>query len=213
MKNINMQEERYWSRFAHDFEERNTYVVGKSDMEIILNTLSREKELGATLELACGNGTYSRVLAKEATQLVATDYSENMINAAKNRLNAFKNVTLEKANCFDLKYSNHSFDTVFMANLLHIIPEPEKAVAESRRVLKPGGKIIIIELGMEGMALFNKMGMIYRYLKTYGKPPAKGTTLTTDIIQTLLVQNDFTIKTLELIGDKSKAAYVIGVTL
>ena len=60
-----MEKEKYWSKFADDFEELNNYVVGKSDMDIILNELSKQKNLGNTLELACGSGTYSELLAKE----------------------------------------------------------------------------------------------------------------------------------------------------
>ena len=203
-----MKKETYWSRFADNFEEHNNYVVGKSDMDIMINTLSKEKDFGNTLELACGNGTYSRVLAKEAKQLFATDFSTEMVDAAKTRLKAFENIKIEKANCFDLHYSDNSFDTVFMANLLHVIPEPEKAVLESKRVLKAGGKLIIIEVGLEGMTFFDKIGMIYRYLKTYGKPPAKGTKLTVKIIRDILRHSGFEVEKAELIGNKSKAAYI-----
>jgi len=58
------QKETYWSRFAADFEERNYYVVGKADVELILNKVASLKNLRNVLELGCGNGTYTKVLAK-----------------------------------------------------------------------------------------------------------------------------------------------------
>ena len=206
-----MEKEKYWSRFADDFEERNNYVVGKSDMTIILNELSKQKGIKNTLELGCGNGTYSKVLAKEADNLLATDFSEEMINAAKSRLKSITNIKVENANCFNLPYPDDSFDTVFMANLLHIIPEPEKAVIESKRVLKKSGRIIVIDFTPEGMTFFNKLGLVYRYLKTYGKPSSErqGQNLTVKKIREMLESNSFKIEEAKLIGNKVKAVFII----
>ena len=204
------EKETYWSRFAEDFEERNNYVVGKSDMEVILNKLSKQKDLKNTLELGCGNGTYSKVLAKEADNLLSTDFSEEMVNAAKGRLKSIANIKVEKANCFNLPYPDNNFDTVFMANLLHIIPEPEKAIAESKRVLKKSGRIIVIDFTPEGMTFFNKLGLVYRYLKTYGKPPSKrqGQNLTIKKMRIMLESTGFKIEEAKLIGNKLKAIFI-----
>ena len=211
-ENIMTQKEKYWSRFANDFEELNNYVVGKSDMTIILNKLSKQKGLKNTIELGCGNGTYSKVLAKETDNLLATDFSEEMVNAARGRLKSIANIKIEKANCFNLPYPDNNFDTVFMANLLHIIPKPENAIAESKRVLKnQGGRIIVIDFTPEGMTFFNKLGLVYRYLKTYGKPPSKrqGQNLTVKKIRELLENTDFKIEEAKLIGNKVKAVFII----
>lgn len=117
-----IQKEIYWSRFADDFEERNNYVIGKADLDAMLAKLSKLKELKNVLELGCGNGTYSRIIAKNADQLLATDFSDEMANASEVRLKSISNITVEKANCFNLPYADNSFDTIFMANLLHIVP-------------------------------------------------------------------------------------------
>ena len=205
-----MEKEKYWSRFADDFEELNNYVVGKSDMTIILNELSEQKDLKNILELGCGNGTYSKILAKETDNLLATDFSEEMVNAANGRLKSIANIKVEKANCFNQPYPDNNFDTVFMANLLHIIPEPEKAVAKSKRVLKKSGRIIVIDFTPEGMTFFNKLKMGYRYIKTYGKPPSKrqGQNLTVKKIREMLESTGFKIEEAKLIGNKSKAAFI-----
>jgi ubiquinone/menaquinone biosynthesis C-methylase UbiE len=99
--------------------------------------------LGNVLELGCVNGTYSKVLDRKAKTLLATDFSDEMVSASKARLKEFGNIKIEKANCFDLPYPDEKFDTVFMANLLHIIPEPEKAIAEVKRVLVPKGGLLL----------------------------------------------------------------------
>ena len=208
-----MEKETYWSKFANDFEERTNYVVGKNDMELIETFLSKQKALGRTLEVGCGNGTYSKILILEAENLTATDFSDEMVAVAKERLKGVENVRVEKANCFNLSYPDSSFNTVFMANLLHIIREPEKAVAEGKRVLKKNGKLIVISFTTEGMTFFNRLGMIYRYLKTYGKPSPTAQTLTVQKTRDMVKNCGFEIEEAKLIGNKSKAIFIIATAL
>ncbi len=201
------EKETYWSRFANDFEERNTYVIGKESKQIVIDEVANEKNLGKTLELACGNGTYSKILAKNATSLLATDFSDEMVAASKHRFKDFANIKVEKANCFALPYDNDSFDTVFMANLLHIIPMPENALAEAKRVLKPNGQIIAVDFTKTGMSFGAKLGMIYRYLKSYGKPPKTGSNIGDKEMKCLFEQNGLEVVFAKIIGGSSKAAF------
>ena len=202
------EKEAYWSRFADDFEEKSNYVVGKTDMDIILKKLAEHKALKKTLELGCGNGTYSKVIARETSKLHATDFSDEMVNAARTRLKTTANVRVEKEDCFHLSYEDDSFDTVFMANLLHIIPEPEKAVREAKRVLKTGGSIIVLSYTTDGMKLLHKVGMIYRYLKTWGKPSPHARTLKLAGTCDMLSKQRFEVTQARLLGLKSKAIFI-----
>ncbi len=205
------EKETYWSKFVADFEERAHYVVGNDNIELIKAELSKQTDLGNTLELGCGNGTYSKILAPEARHLTATDFSDEMVAFSKQRLENLENVTVEKANCFSLSYPELSFDTVVMVNLLHIIPEPEKAVAESRKVLKPNGRLIIVSFTTEGMTLFSKLGVTFRYLKTFGKPPPTAHKLTVKITKKILSDCGFRVDEARLIGNTSKAIFVTAV--
>ncbi|MGE4587624.1 MAG: class I SAM-dependent methyltransferase [Mangrovibacterium sp.] len=202
------QKEIYWSRFANDFEERNNYVVGKSDVELVLNKVASLKKMKNVLELGCGNGTYSKVLAKKADSILATDLSDEMAEASKKRLKTYANIKVEKADCFNLPYPDNHFDTVFMANLIHIIPNPENAVRECKRVLKKEGSLIVISYTQKGMKLRHKLGMGYRYLKTYGKPPRGGRNLGLNDACNLLSSCGFSITESELTGKKSKALFI-----
>ncbi|MEA2101124.1 MAG: class I SAM-dependent methyltransferase [Thermodesulfobacteriota bacterium] len=203
-----MEKEGYWSDFADDFEERANYVVGRKDIEAIKAFLSKQKIFGKTLELGCGAGTYSEVLIREAQHLVATDLSDEMVAASKERLKGTENFSVEKADCFSLFYPDSSFDTVFMANLLHVIPEPQKAVAEGKRVLKKNGRLIVISWTTEGLSFFSKLGMIYRYLKCWGKPPPASQRLTVQKTQKILKMCGLRVEEAKLIGNKSKAIFI-----
>ena len=201
------EKETYWSRFAADFEERVNYVVGNGHIELIKAVLSKQTDLGNMLELGCGTGTYSEILAREALHLTATDYSDEMVAVSKQRLAGLENVTVEKANCFSLSYPEFSFDTVVMVNLLHVIPEPEKAVEECKKVLTRDGRLIIVSFTTEGMTVFSKLGMIFRYLKTFGKPPPTAHKLTVKKTKTMLSDCGFKVSEARLIGHRSKAVF------
>jgi len=204
-----MPRERYWSRFASDFEERNNYVVGKDDMNLVFKEISRLKKLGSTLELASGNGTYSRILNKNSESLIATDFSIEMVEESKRRMPSSDSLTIEQADAFNLSYPDSSFDTLFLANLLHVVSSPEKIIEEGKRVLKNGGQIIIVDFTMDGVSFFNKLSLIFRYLKTYGKPSKEGQNLTLSNIEEMLIESKFNIRDARLIGNDMKAVLVI----
>lgn len=205
------EKETYWSRFADDFEAKNNYVVGIESIKIVLDKVGQLKDLGKTLELACGNGTYSKILSKNAEILICTDFSEEMINVSREQLKGYENIKVEQANCFSLPYPDASFDTIFMANLLHIIPTPQKAVNEAKRVLKSNGKMIVLDFTTEGMTLFEKTEMTNRYLKTYGKPPMQGQKIGIQEMQNILQDGGLNILENRLIGGKTKAVFAVAI--
>lgn len=101
-------------------------------------TVIRDKEV---LEVATGPGLLARHVAGAAKHMIATDYSEGMIREARKGAIP-SNLRFEVADAIALPYADHSFDAVLIANALHVMPEPEKALGEIERVLRPGGVLI-----------------------------------------------------------------------
>ncbi|WP_085832255.1 class I SAM-dependent methyltransferase [Clostridium merdae] len=93
------------------------------------------------LELACGSGQFSFPLAANVQTWIATDFSSNMVSQAKKQ-SAPSNLTFEVQDATSLPYPDEHFHAVFIANALHIMPEPEKAMEEIHRVLKPDGTLL-----------------------------------------------------------------------
>lgn len=93
------------------------------------------------LEVATGPGLLAKHVARSARTMVATDYSEGMIKEAK-RGPQPNNLTFEVADATALPYADGIFDVVLIANALHVMPNPERALAEIDRVLKGGGTLI-----------------------------------------------------------------------
>lgn len=93
------------------------------------------------LEIATGPGLLAKNVAYAANKMIATDYSEGMIKEAK-RGKCLDNLSFQVADATNLPFQNQSFDVVIIANALHIIPNPEKALLEIDRVLKKNGILI-----------------------------------------------------------------------
>ena len=93
------------------------------------------------LELATGTGLIAQNIVNVAALIEATDASEKMIAEAK-RGNRSAKLHFSVQDMFCLPYANNSFDAVIVSNALHIVPQPEKALQEIKRVLKNDGVLI-----------------------------------------------------------------------
>ncbi len=95
------------------------------------------------LECACGTGAISEYIAPKCKRLVATDFSDGMLKRAVKKCRKFSNAEFKKADITALEFGDQSFDKVVAGNVIHLLPEPQKALAELFRVTKSGGKIIV----------------------------------------------------------------------
>ena len=95
------------------------------------------------LECACGTGLLTEVIAQRCARLTATDFAPKMLARAKKNCAAFGNITFEQSDITALGYPNGSFDAVVAGNVIHLLDNPMKALAELDRVCKTGGRLII----------------------------------------------------------------------
>lgn len=93
------------------------------------------------LELATGTGLIAKNIVNAAAHIEASDTSAEMIREAKRRNHSAK-LYFSVQDMFCLPYADKSFDVVIVSNALHIVPQPEKALAEIHRVLKDDGVLI-----------------------------------------------------------------------
>ena len=93
------------------------------------------------LELAAGTGLIAKNIVNAAAHIEATDASVEMIAEAK-RNNHSAKLCFSVQDMFCLPYADESFEVVIVSNALHIVPQPEKALAEIHRVLKDDGVLI-----------------------------------------------------------------------
>ncbi|MCR4657280.1 MAG: class I SAM-dependent methyltransferase [Lachnospiraceae bacterium] len=95
------------------------------------------------LECACGTGAISIYIAQKCRKLIATDYAPGMLRRAAKKCRKYGNVTFKKTDITNIRCKDDRFDKVVAGNVIHLLPDPWKALRELERVVKPGGKIII----------------------------------------------------------------------
>ena len=133
------EHKNFWDRNAglYDCFMRKDRAVYEKMYELI-RPVVKDKTV---LEVATGTGLIAKHIVKAAAHIEATDASAEMIAEAK-RDNHSAKLRFSVQDMFRLPYADKSFDVVIVSNALHIVPQPEKALQEIKRVLKEDGVLI-----------------------------------------------------------------------
>jgi ubiquinone/menaquinone biosynthesis C-methylase UbiE len=102
------------------------------------------------LDIGCGPGAAVRAASPLVTKAVGVDRSEAMIEIARRRSQRLDNVEFSVAGAEELPFADSTFDRVWTIHSFHHWEDRAKGLTESRRVLRPGGKLLIIESDTSG---------------------------------------------------------------
>lgn len=135
----------YFDELAGKFG-RN-YVPGRSWQGLAETMLTLMPPM-VIADLGAGEGTFSQLLARRSKKVIAVDNSEKMVEygqelAAKHGL---KNLEYRKGDLEDVPIRDGAVDLAFFSQALHHAQHPDRAVAEAWRILKPGGRIVVLDL-------------------------------------------------------------------
>lgn len=154
----------FWDRFAgvYDLAESINGTVCKQTLDI---TTRLTPEGAKVLDCAAGTGELTFAAAKKAESVLCTDLSRNMLRTAQRKARAFgaDNVAFAERNIFDLQDPDNTYDVVIAGNVLHLLSNPQGAVRELYRVLKPGGKLLLPTFTTRGrgkilIGIYKKLG-------------------------------------------------------
>jgi len=125
------------------------------------------------VDLGCGTGQIVADVAGCVRQVIGVDNSQAMLKAARRRMTGLDNVELRHGDLENLPIDDRTADAALMLLVLSYLPEPGPALTEMRRILKPGGKAVIVDLLRHDREDFRRqMGQQHR-----GFEPAKITSM------------------------------------
>ena len=129
----------FWDKHAAHYDRflRRDMAAYQQMYELICPAVRHK----TVLELATGTGLIAKNIVNAAAHIEATDASPEMIAQAKQG-NCSAKLHFSVQDMFRLPYADRSFDVIIVSNALNIVPEPEKALSEIRRVLKDDGVLI-----------------------------------------------------------------------
>jgi len=97
-------------------------------------------------DLGCGTGQVSELLAPHVAKVVAVDGSTDMVQAARKRLKGLHQVDVRRGDMEALPIDAAQLDVAVTALVLHHVPDPARALTEMHRVIKPGGRVLIVDM-------------------------------------------------------------------
>jgi ArsR family transcriptional regulator len=142
VRRVKMQS--FFSGVAGSWDQMRADLIGaRTDLLALLDLLDSSWVVG---DLGCGTGHLSEALAPVVRRVVAVDESGAMLTAAKRRLSSFENVDVRSGAVEALPVEDGELDVALLFMVTHFVLEPAKVLAEVRRVLKPGGRLVILDL-------------------------------------------------------------------
>ena len=205
------REHIYWGKMARRYDAATNYVIGQNAQREVGEWLSGQFEAtDNVLEIGCGPGSFSLIIADRVRYLTATDGSPEMLELARRRLRTLDNVAILMEDCYHTSFADGSFDSVFLSNVIHIIRHPIDVVRECRRVLKDDGYIVMADVTSSGMKVRSKITMGVRYLIKFGLPPKEYRVMGPDDISGLVEQGGFLIEELKIIEKETNIVCLKG---
>jgi ArsR family transcriptional regulator len=133
-------------------------------------------------DLGCGTGQVTSMLAPFVQKVIAVDASTEMLDAARERLRDHDNVDIRQGALEELPIEDASLDVAVLMLVLHHLPDPVSALSEAGRVLRPKGKLLVVDMyAHEREEYKHQMGHVWlgfseekmkKHLTTAGLEPA-----------------------------------------
>lgn len=138
------QKPKFWDFLSKRYDrliEKHAKQTYDDVIKLIKDELKQDNNI---LEIGTGTGLIALAIASHVESVVAIDTSKGMLELAKQKQAKEKisNINFEMGDANNLAFNDNSKDVVICMNIMHLLPKPETAISEIKRVIKPNGKII-----------------------------------------------------------------------
>jgi len=138
----------YFSRNAAEWDELRRLHVSDAVVEKALLKLVGRTPVDSLLDLGTGTGWILQLLSDVYRRAVGIDASRDMLSVARANLDkaGIVKASVRQGDILNLPLDGQDFDLVTIHQVLHFLDQPERAIAEAARILRPGGRLLIVDL-------------------------------------------------------------------
>jgi demethylmenaquinone methyltransferase/2-methoxy-6-polyprenyl-1,4-benzoquinol methylase/ArsR family transcriptional regulator len=137
----------YFAAQAADWDRIRAMHAPDAQVEAAIVDLVGDAPVQAMLDLGAGTGRMLELLAPRAVRAIGVDLSPAMLNLARARIEdkGLRNVQLRQGDIYAPPVERGAYDLVVIHQVLHFLDEPGRALAEAARLLRPGGRLIVVD--------------------------------------------------------------------
>src|SRR3954464_10756550 len=135
--------QHFFSTSAGQWDKMRLELFGRRADVALLGLLD---ESWTVADLGCGTGAIAQSLAPFVERVIAVDESSAMLAAARKRLHGIDNVDIRNGRLESLPVGDGEVDIALLFLVLHYTADPSRVIAEASRVLKPGGRLLVLDM-------------------------------------------------------------------
>ncbi len=139
--------QNYFRRHAAEWDRIRKLHVADAAVEDAIRAALADKPIRALLDLGTGTGRMLELFAGDIERGLGLDLSLDMLSLARARLDraGLKHCSVRQGDIYDLALPRDSFDVVIIHQVLHFLDDSAHAIREAARVLRPGGRLLVVD--------------------------------------------------------------------
>jgi ubiquinone/menaquinone biosynthesis C-methylase UbiE len=139
--------QNYFRKHAAEWDRIRKLHAADSAVEGAIKTALADKPIRSLLDLGTGTGRMLELFANDIQRGLGLDLSLDMLALARERLDraGLKHCSVRHADIYDLALPRDSFDVVIIHQVLHFLDDSARAIREAARVLRPGGRLLVVD--------------------------------------------------------------------
>lgn len=155
---------QYFAENAGKWGQLRALHIDEQDVEHAILDMLSSKPLGDLLDMGTGTGRILEVLGPTADQSFGIDTSRAMLSIARSNLDKsnIPNCSVRQGDMHQLPFVQSSFDTVVIHQVLHFVEEHAFAIEQAARVLRPGGRLLIVDFAPHNVEELRTLHAHYR---------------------------------------------------
>ncbi|QNN64409.1 metalloregulator ArsR/SmtB family transcription factor [Sphingomonas rhizophila] len=143
---------RYFEAHAATWDNIRSLHVAESEVEAAIASALGDEPIGTLLDIGTGTGRMLELFADRSDGAIGVDRSSEMLRLARVKLDAagIASASLRQGDMYSLPLADRSVDSILLHQVLHYAQAPGTAIAEAARVLRPGGRLLVIDFAQHG---------------------------------------------------------------